>query len=178
MKTKLISIIIGLVLVASVGTLVYKTKKPIILPSENSATNESILNTTGNIQDQLPAKTTTPTTSTSKSWFDDDDDEDEDDASGSVTTPVVTPKPVTTTPTTSAITLATIAKHNGRSSCWSAVNGSVYDLTSWIPNHPGGEQTILSMCGIDGSNAYNGQHGSSSKPARILGGFKIATIAK
>lgn len=175
MKTKLISIIIGLVLVAGVGTLVYKTKEPVVLPSEDITNSGSTLNNnTNDAQNQLPVKSTIPTTSVKKSWFDDDDDEEE--GGGTVSTPVVTPKPTTTTTPSSSITLATIAKHSGRSSCWSAVNGGVYDLTSWIPNHPGGEQAILSMCGVDGSDGYNGQHGGSGKPARMLAGFKIGTL--
>lgn len=183
MQTKLISTIIGLVLVAGVGTLVYETKQPVILPSENATNSEYILeNNPTNTQNQLPAKSSTPTTSIKKSWFDDEEegDDEDDDYKSTVTTnsPVVTPKPTTTTTTPSGITLATIAKHNNRSSCWSAVNGSVYDLTSWIPNHPGGEQVIISMCGVDGSNGYNGQHGSSGKPAKMLAGFKIGTLTK
>lgn len=182
MQTRLISIIIGAVLIVSMGSLVYKTKKPVILPSEEGTTSESLLN-----DNSKPAGTVTPAKpstqpSVKKYVSDDDDNESDDDDRGSTTSPVVTPKPPTTTTppatTTGGITLATIAKHNSRSSCWSAINGSVYDLTSWVPNHPGGEQTILSLCGIDGSNGYNGQHGGSSKPARILGGFKIGTFAK
>lgn len=84
----------------------------------------------------------------------------------------------TTQSTSSGITLAQIAKHNSRTSCWSAINGSVYNLTSWIPNHPGGEQAILSLCGIDGSSGYNTQHGGSPKPAQMLAGFKIGVLAK
>lgn len=180
MNTKLISIIIGLVLVVGVGTLVYKTKKPVILPAEDATSSASSLdkNTSKN-QNQIEAKSDS---STSKSWSDDDDEDDDDfKSTGTSSTQVVTPNPTTTTTTpssTSGITLATIAKHSGRSSCWSAVNGGVYDLTSWITNHPGGEQTILSMCGVDGSSGYNGQHGSSGKPARMLAGFKIGTLAK
>jgi cytochrome b involved in lipid metabolism len=110
-----------------------------------------------------------------------EDDDDEEETSTSPT-PTYTPKPPTTTPTpapttSGGITLNQIAEHSSRSSCWSAINGNVYDLTSWIPNHPGGEKTILSLCGIDGSNGYNSQHGGSSKPARILGGFKIGALA-
>jgi cytochrome b involved in lipid metabolism len=100
-------------------------------------------------------------------------------STGTPTTPVK--KPVTTTPKTTpaaptGLTLAVVATHNSRSSCWSAIGGNVYDLTSWIPNHPGGERAILSLCGIDGSEAYNGQHGGSSKIARILGGFKLGAL--
>lgn len=78
----------------------------------------------------------------------------------------------------SGITLSDIAQHDSKKSCWSAVNGNVYDLTSWIPNHPGGEQAILSMCGKDGSNAYNAQHGGRAKQAAILAGFKIGVLTK
>ncbi len=179
MKTRLISIIIGAVLVVGTGSLVYITKKPIVLPSEDATTGGSTLNNnTSNTQTQIPAKNTAPTGPVKNFWSDDDDDDDEG-GGGTVTNPVVPTPPLPTGGTTpSGITLATIAKHGTRSSCWSAVNGSVYDLTSWIPNHPGGEQVILSMCGVDGSNGYNGQHGSSSKPARMLGGFKIGVLAK
>ncbi len=76
------------------------------------------------------------------------------------------------------ITLSQLSQHNSRSDCWSAINGGVYDLTSWIPNHPGGEQVILSLCGADGSAGYNGQHGGSSRTTTILAGFKIGTLAK
>ncbi len=76
----------------------------------------------------------------------------------------------------SGLTLAEVAKHSMRTSCWSTLNGSVYDLTSWIPNHPGGEEAILYLCGIDGTQAFNTQHGGDSKVAKILGGFKIGTL--
>lgn len=153
MTNKLTSIIIGIVLVIGMGTLVYVTKKPAVLPVENTTTNTTANNTIQNPVKTITGGTTTTTTTTSQ----------------------------TTTQTTSSpegITLAQVASHNSRASCWSAINGSVYDLTSWISNHPGGENAILSICGIDGSNAYNGQHGGSSKPARILGGFKLGALTQ
>lgn len=73
----------------------------------------------------------------------------------------------------STITATQVARHNARESCWSVINSNVYDLTSWIPNHPGGEQAILQLCGTDGSEKFNGQHGGSEKQAIILAGFKI-----
>jgi len=96
-----------------------------------------------------------------------------------VTPQKVVPKaPPAVAPVPQGMTLAVVAKHNSRSSCWSVVNGAVYDLTSWIPNHPGGEGTILSMCGKDGSALYGGQHSTRSKPARILGGFKLGALVQ
>ena len=75
-------------------------------------------------------------------------------------------------------TLADIAQHGGRSSCWSTINGGVYDLTAWIPKHPGGEQAILSICGIDGSAKFNRQHGGAALQQQILAGFKIGALSK
>jgi cytochrome b involved in lipid metabolism len=98
------------------------------------------------------------------------------------TTPVkTTPTPAKTTPAAQSLgtyTLAQIAQHSTSSSCWSAINGGVYDLTSWIGQHPGGQGTILSICGKDGSAAFNGQHGGQRRPASELAGFQIGTLTQ
>jgi cytochrome b involved in lipid metabolism len=70
-----------------------------------------------------------------------------------------------------------VATHASREDCWSIINGNVYDLTSWIPKHPGGEQAILQLCGSDGSAKFGGQHGGAPKQAAILAGFKIGVAA-
>lgn len=87
-----------------------------------------------------------------------------------------TPTPVTDTG--KSIMLAEIAQHNDKTSCWSTINGGVYDLTSWVSRHPGGEQAILSICGIDGSAAFNAQHGGARQQQQILATFKIGTLAQ
>ena len=74
-------------------------------------------------------------------------------------------------------TMADVAKHYTQSSCWTAINGEVYDVTSWIGQHPGGAQAILSLCGIDGSTAFNDQHGGQRRPANELAGFLIGSLA-
>lgn len=81
-----------------------------------------------------------------------------------------------TTTTANQYTIATIATHNSQSSCWTTINGSVYDVTNWISQHPGGEQAILGLCGIDGSSAFNDQHGGQRRPESELSSFKIGTL--
>lgn len=76
-----------------------------------------------------------------------------------------------------AYSIADVSQHNSRTSCWSSINGNVYDLTSWIPKHPGGEQAILSICGKDGSEKFNKQHGGAAKQAAVLAGFKIGVLS-
>ena len=86
--------------------------------------------------------------------------------------------PASTTNTPTSYTLAQIATHNNASSCWAAINGKVYNLTAWINQHPGGPERILSICGTDGSAAFNGQHGGQSQPANELTNFYIGTLAQ
>jgi cytochrome b involved in lipid metabolism len=82
------------------------------------------------------------------------------------------------TPASTSFTLAQVATHGNASSCWSAINGKVYNLTSWISQHPGGPEHILSICGTDGSSAFNAQHGTQSRPASELATFYIGTLTQ
>lgn len=72
--------------------------------------------------------------------------------------------------------IAQVTSHDTPSNCWTAVNGNVYDLTQWISQHPGGDQSIMSMCGIDASDAFNQQHGGQRRPERMLDSFRIGTL--
>lgn len=56
-------------------------------------------------------------------------------------------------------TRAEVATHNSASDCWTIINGNVYDLTSYIPRHPGGDE-ILAACGTDGSSLFNQRQAS------------------
>ncbi len=84
--------------------------------------------------------------------------------------------PTSSGPTT--YTAAEIAKHNDASSCWTSINGGVYDLTNWINQHPGGPDYILALCGTDGSAAFNNQHGGQGRPEAELATFKIGVLAQ
>lgn len=95
--------------------------------------------------------------------------------------PVSIPPRVTPTtpnpPAPNIFTIANVAAHNSASSCYSVVSGSVYDLTPWISQHPGGAQAILSMCGVDATDAFIAQHGGQRRPEAELVSFKIGTLA-
>lgn len=69
-----------------------------------------------------------------------------------------------------------VALHKDTSSCWSVINNKVYNLTSWINQHPGGPDFILSICGIDGSSTFNQQHGGQRKPENELSSFYIGDL--
>lgn len=75
-------------------------------------------------------------------------------------------------------TITEVAAHNSDASCWTVIDGSVYDLTQWIPQHPGGEGAIESICGIDGSAAFRAQHGTAQRQADILATYKIGSVSQ
>jgi cytochrome b involved in lipid metabolism len=88
--------------------------------------------------------------------------------------------------TTETFTAEQVAEHNSEDDCWTIVDGNVYDLTSYIPRHPGGSDILLA-CGTDGSSLFNerktedGQEvgsGSShsNSAAKSLEQLKIGTL--
>ncbi|KAI5360777.1 Putative FMN-dependent dehydrogenase, cytochrome b5-like heme/steroid binding protein [Septoria linicola] len=51
-----------------------------------------------------------------------------------------------------------IAKHNSRESCWVIVHGKAYDVTEFLPEHPGGPKIILKYAGKDATEEYEPIH--------------------
>ena len=88
----------------------------------------------------------------------------------------------TTTPTIDVVTtnktysMLDVSSHNSSSDCWATISGKVYNLTSWIGQHPGGSEKILSICGKDGTSSFDGQHGGQKRPAGELSGFYIGDL--
>ena len=100
---------------------------------------------------------------------------------GEVTRGQVTPTPVvsaTPTPTIAGYTMEQVKANNTAQKCWSAINGQVYDLTTWISSHPGGASAITSMCGTDGTTAYINQHKGQTQPASRLAGYLLGPLNK
>jgi hypothetical protein len=91
--------------------------------------------------------------------------------------PAVTPTP-SATATPAGYTMEQVKANNSTSKCWSAINGKVYDLTTWINSHPGGPGAITSLCGTDGTSSFNGMHGGSGQPASRLAGYLLGPLNK
>lgn len=62
---------------------------------------------------------------------------------------------------TDGFPLSEVKKHNSRNDCWVVINGKVYNLTSFLNNHPGGPNPILSWAGRDASRTWNQIHDKS-----------------
>jgi cytochrome b involved in lipid metabolism len=74
--------------------------------------------------------------------------------------------------------LTSVKTHKSAGNCWSAISGKVYNLSKWIPKHPGGASVIKSMCGKDATAAFKSRHGMSGRAAKSLASYKIGTLSK
>lgn len=66
-----------------------------------------------------------------------------------------------------------IKKHNNQYDCWIVIDQFVYDITTWIKNHPGGN--VLSILAAEDATAmYYSSHFQHSK--HLIERFKIGTV--
>ncbi len=65
--------------------------------------------------------------------------------------------------TTRVIPLHEVARHNTCEDCWIVAHGKVYDVTSYIFQHPGGAGAILRNAGSDATAHFDFHHKSSQK---------------
>jgi hypothetical protein len=99
-------------------------------------------------------------------------------ASPTPTEPAPSPTPSPEVTAQSEYTMANVKKNNSAQSCWSLINGNVYNLTQWINSHPGGPSAIRGICGVDGSSSFNGRHSGQSNPKENLAGYLLGPLAK
>lgn len=55
-------------------------------------------------------------------------------------------------------TRAEVAKHNKESDCWCIIRGQVLNLTEFLPDHPGGKQSVLMYAGKDATKEFDLVH--------------------
>ena len=89
---------------------------------------------------------------------------------------LITPTPTPTPTPTIQYTMAKVRANNTSASCWTVINGNVYNLTLWIDAHPGGPAIIRGLCGVDGTSNFNSQHQNQSNPAQRLSGYLLGPL--
>ena len=47
-----------------------------------------------------------------------------------------------------------VSQHNRENNCWMAIEGQVYNLTAYLPEHPSDPAIVLPWCGKEASNAW------------------------
>ncbi len=59
-----------------------------------------------------------------------------------------------------------VASHNTAESAWVIVDGRVYDITDFIPTHPGGSEMLLLAAGRECTDLFNSYHWKAPEKAR------------
>ena len=74
------------------------------------------------------------------------------------------------------ITMARVEENDTADSCWTAIDGLVYDVTDWVDQHPGGPDRIEQLCGTDGTENFTDQHSGAPQPESQLAEFQIGQL--
>ncbi len=56
------------------------------------------------------------------------------------------------------ITTSELAEHSSQFDCWTAYNGKVYNITQYLPYHPGGDKKLMLGAGKDSTDLFNRYH--------------------
>jgi len=69
----------------------------------------------------------------------------------------------TNLPNLQEITKQELSNHNSLKDCWVAYESKVYDITDFLPKHPGSANAITPFCGksTEFENAFKDQHGQT-----------------
>lgn len=76
------------------------------------------------------------------------------------------------------LTTAELGRHDLPDDCWTLIDGVVYDITPWIPTHPGGD-AILRACGKDATWLFHNRDeggGHSESATALLAGFALGPL--
>ena len=88
--------------------------------------------------------------------------------------PVATSAPSPVTSNAANYTSSQVAAHNTVTDCWITIDSHVYNLTSFIPLHSGGDK-IINSCGSDATQFLKTSH----KPIdNTIDSYQIGTLSK
>ncbi|KAI9893759.1 MAG: Cytochrome b2, mitochondrial precursor [Vezdaea aestivalis] len=76
-----------------------------------------------------------------------------------------------------------ISQHASKDSCWVIIHGKAYDVTDFLPEHPGGPSIILKYAGKDATEEFEPIHPPDTlekylEESKHLGEVDMSTIAK
>ncbi|KAI7904889.1 uncharacterized protein BX663DRAFT_503930 [Cokeromyces recurvatus] len=82
--------------------------------------------------------------------------------------------------TVKVISKAQVRRNNTKNSCWVIINNKVYDVTTFLADHPGGDEIILQFAGMDITSVLNkaNYHIHSDAAYDLLTEYYLGDLAK
>jgi len=71
--------------------------------------------------------------------------------------------------------LAEVKQHNTKKSAWVTIHNKVYDITSFMQEHPGGEEVLLDVLGSDSTESFE-DVGHSADARGLLDDYLIGDL--
>jgi len=79
------------------------------------------------------------------------------------------------------VSAADLAAHDSADDCWMAIDGVVYDVTSYIPEHPTPPVVMTEWCGKDATEPYRTKgYGRPHSPAAdaLLPQYRVGQLER
>ncbi|KAF4513872.1 UNVERIFIED_CONTAM: hypothetical protein B566_EDAN017208 [Ephemera danica] len=70
-----------------------------------------------------------------------------------------------------------VEKNNDSKKTWLVIHNSVYDVTSFLNEHPGGEEVLLEQAGKDGTESFE-DVGHSTDARELMKKYKIGELVE
>ncbi|XP_033607620.1 cytochrome b5 isoform X2 [Cryptotermes secundus] len=70
-----------------------------------------------------------------------------------------------------------VAKKNNSQGAWIVIHNSIYNVTEFLNEHPGGEEVLLEQAGNDGTEAFE-DVGHSTDARELMKKYKIGEVVE
>ncbi|MEX0748946.1 MAG: cytochrome b5 domain-containing protein [Candidatus Saccharimonadales bacterium] len=75
-------------------------------------------------------------------------------------------------------TMSEVAEHDTAEDCWLVIDGTVYDATDYLDEHPPGSDSIERSCGLDVTAGFEAVRAHSAEAEALLSGYRIGELAE
>ncbi|KAJ4710725.1 cytochrome b5 [Melia azedarach] len=72
-------------------------------------------------------------------------------------------------------TMQEASQHNSKDDCWIVIDNKVYDVSSYLDEHPGGDDVVLAATGKDATDEFE-DAGHSNDARELLKSFCIGEL--
>ena len=71
-----------------------------------------------------------------------------------------------------------LAQHNTGASCWFAIRGTVYDVTAFLEDHPGGDDVLKDKAGQDATQVSLDETGNDKQKGFFFFPFFLLLVRR